>query len=233
MAFFIVFEGGEGSGKTGALKRLSEKLKVQYPDKDIVTINDPGATVFGNKMREFLLNKDVDLAPETEYLVYTATRAQTVYEFSEKFEAENTIILCDRWVFSSLAYQTIRCEALGETTAERMDSVYFDHLDYSGGLMPDMLVFLDVDPKVGIARSKARLNSDNVAEDKFENLDMSFHNQVRDNYLTAIAHYIGDSRGSSVCIDTTDMCIDDVDAAIYKSVIDKYCAHESAVSNGQ
>ena len=166
---FITFEGGEGSGKT----TLIEKLKHTLLEKkyDVLTTREPGGSNVAEKIRSVLLdNKNTEITAHTEALLFAASRAQHLDEVI--IPNLDKVILCDRYIDSSYAYQAFG-RNLGMEFVQSINS-------YALKYLPDLTFYIDLDPKTGIDRvKKNRLH-------KTDRLDMevqTFHQKVREGYL--------------------------------------------------
>ncbi len=167
---FIVFEGVEGSGKSTQARRLVATLGT-----DAVLTKEPGGTVLGRGIREMLLHPGHGhLAPAAEVLLFYADRAQNVAEIVRPALDKGKTVVSDRYVASSLAYQGygrgISLELLRAVTRLA-----------TGGLAPDVNVFLDVPVEVGLARVR-----DRGARDRMESERFAFYERVRAGYKTLI-----------------------------------------------
>ena len=182
-SLFIVFEGGEGAGKTTAMAAVA----VQLGDKALVT-REPGGTPEGLALRALLLAGDApDWDPTAELLLMVAARVQHVTRVIKPALAAGRVVLCDRFVGSTLAYQG---------AGRGLDDGFISELHRCAvGLLPDLTVLLDVDPRLGLLRSGRRLAASGQDEGRFEGLDLAFHDRVRASFLSQAA----DSR--SVIID--------------------------------
>jgi dTMP kinase len=172
-ASFIVFEGGEGSGKSTQLRLLAEALRAR--GAQVVTTQEPGGTAAGAALRVLLLHQPLALSPLAEALLFCAARAQHVLEVIRPALATGKIVLSDRYELSTLVYQGY-AGGLWVALAERLNEVA------TGGLHPDLTVILDLDPEVGLARSSQ-------PKDRIETRPLDFHRRVREGYLAwARAH---------------------------------------------
>ncbi len=168
--FFIVIEGGEGAGKSTQLRMLAEWLG-ERGHSDVVVTAEPGGTPAGRRLRELLLDPATGaLAPQTEALLYAADRAQHVAEVVRPALDRGAVVVSDRYVDSSLAYQ-----GAGRTLPA--DDV--DRLSRwaTGALVPDLTILLDVDPVVGLRRVGDH-------PDRIEAESVEFHRRVREGFLT-------------------------------------------------
>lgn len=168
---FITLEGPDGSGKTSQMEPLANYLKDQ--GFDVVTTREPGGTPISTQVREILLNRMENTAmhPRTEILLFCAARAQHVEEFIRPQLAEGKIVICDRYADSTLAYQGYG-HGLDIQVLEQL-------LDFTtGGLYPDLTVFLDVKAEVGLSRRQK-------GGDEWNRLDayaVNFHCRVQAGY---------------------------------------------------
>lgn len=163
---FITFEGPDGAGKTTQFNRLSQYLKQQGFDP-IVT-REPGGTPIGEKIRELLLdteNKEMD--PAAEMLLYAASRAQHVSQVIKPALEMGKIVLCDRFVDSSAAYQGVG-RGLGIETVEAVN------LPALHGIEPDLTLFFNLSPEEGLKRRFR----DSQKGDRLEQEQMDFHQKV-------------------------------------------------------
>lgn len=163
---FLVFEGSDGSGKSTQIEMLKDYL-IERGQKVVVS-KEPGGTPLGSKIRDLLLDPDHgELCGKAEALLYAADRAQHVEEVIVPALEEGAIVISDRYVDSSVAYQGI-VRGLG---ADHVRSV---NRWGTGGLMPDVVFFLDVDAAQGWGRSGG--------EDRIENQGVDFQRQVQGAY---------------------------------------------------
>ena len=173
---FITFEGAEGSGKTTQIQLLANALRAH--EIDVTTTREPGGTRIGNAIRSLLLDlKHTEISPRTETLLFQAARAQLVDEVILPALAAGTVVLCDRYADSTLAYQGY---GRGQVIAVlRSIGAYATR-----ELTPDLTIYLDIDADAGLARKRA-----GAAEEwnRMENLEVEFHRRVRDGYLTLAA----------------------------------------------
>ncbi len=167
---FITFEGGEASGKTTVIKCLVEALK--SANYDIVQTREPGGIDIAEQIREVILNvKNTKMTKETEALLYAASRMQHLSEKVLPALNKGQIVICDRYLDSSLVYQGY---ARGLGIDNVLKSNHFA-LDY----MPNITFFMDVKPEVALKRLANRANEINRLD--LESLD--FHNKVYEGYL--------------------------------------------------
>jgi dTMP kinase len=165
---FLALEGGEGAGKSTQLRLLQEWLCGQ--GHDVVVTREPGATPAGARIRALLLDPATGrLTPRAEAMLYAADRAQHVSEVIRPALERGAVVLTDRFVDSSLAYQGAGRELAAEEVRRLSQWA-------TGGLRPDLVVLLDVDPVVGLARAGG-------VPDRIESESLEFHRRVRDGFL--------------------------------------------------
>lgn len=170
---FFAFEGGEGAGKSTQIERLARHLESR--GRSVLVTREPGGTLIGGRIREILLDPSSGgLTPPAEALLYAADRAQHVAELIRPALEEGSVVISDRYLDSSLAYQGA-ARGLGE------DQILDLNRWATGGLMPDLVFLLDLDPKQGLSRTGA--------PDRIEQEDLSFHYQVRGAYRDLVARF--------------------------------------------
>ncbi|HZN16789.1 MAG TPA: dTMP kinase [Micromonosporaceae bacterium] len=179
---FVVYEGGEGAGKTTQVQLLADALQAQ--GREVVVTREPGATDVGLRIRRLLLESGgtaggadsgmeaMTLAPRAEALLYAADRAHHVATVVRPALRRGAVVISDRYVDSSLAYQ-----GAGRTLP--VDEVSWLSRWATGGLKPDLVVLLDVEPAVGLARAGSRGHG----ADRLESESLSFHERVRYAFL--------------------------------------------------
>ncbi len=175
MVSFIVLEGGEGAGKSTVAQGIATAL--QAHGHDVLLTREPGGTPEGSALRALLLAAD---APHwdkhAELALIIAARIQHVKRVIEPALGAGKTVLCDRYLGSTLAYQ-------GAGRGIDAALIIEMHKSLVGGLMPDMTILLDIDPRIGLARSKRRLQREKLDEARFEHLDLAFHDAVRASFL--------------------------------------------------
>lgn len=167
---FIVFEGPDGSGKTTIIKKVKEILEKR--DLAISYYREPGGTDISEKIRSIIIDNDNHLMdPKTEALLFASSRAQLVAEKIIPDLREGKIVICDRFVMSSLLYQ-----GLGRNLGiENIKSIN----DFAtSGIKADLTLFFNIDYKTALKRKRA-----NFSPDRLENEDFSFHKRIFDGYL--------------------------------------------------
>jgi len=166
---FIVLDGNEGSGKSTQLKMLRDALTAR--GLDVVAVRDPGSTGIGEQIRAVLLNPDhTEMAMRCEMLMYMAARAQMMAELVFPALSAGKIVLCDRFVSSTLAYQ-LGGDGLTVDEIRKVADVAIS------GRWPDLTILLDMPPEKSMARVQR-------AKDRIEQRPMTYHEQVRRNYLS-------------------------------------------------
>ncbi|KRK99933.1 tmk protein [Secundilactobacillus odoratitofui DSM 19909 = JCM 15043] len=175
---FITFEGPDGAGKTTVLSAIAEQFN-QAQRRDIVVTREPGGNQISESIRRIILDpKNTEMDVRTEALLYAAARRQHIQETIQPALDENKIVLCDRFVDSSVAYQ-----GAGRQIGE--DAVYQMNQFATNGLTPDLTVYVDVPSEVGLARIKAHRD----VVDRLDAETLSFHKRVRAAYQRlAAAH---------------------------------------------
>ncbi len=198
--FFISLEGSDGSGKTTQLQLLKKHFENRM---DVVFTREPGGTRIGEIIRDLILDpQNIDMTPRAEAFLYAASRAQHVDEFIvPNLEAGRTVIT-DRYVDSSIAYQ-----GYGHQLGVLVEKINEKAV---AGLMPDLTIFLNLDPRVGRQRAL-----DNRTPDRLELFKDSFHKRVYDGYLSIIEN----NKNRILVIDASDT-IDNVHKAIVDAIED-------------
>jgi len=169
---FITFEGVEGSGKSTQLNMLHAHLLRM--NLDVVSTHEPGGTRIGEDIRRILLDPaNKDMHAMTETVLYAADRVQHVYEVIRPAMNQGRIVICDRYVDSSLAYQGV---------ARRMGMEGVQNLNewITEDLYPDLTFLLEIPYRVGLKRMQKRSRS----ADRMENQPDSFHEHVQEAYKT-------------------------------------------------
>ena len=166
---FITFEGPDGSGKTTQSKLLYKEFL--GGGKNVIWTREPGGTDFGVNLRKILLEDSrLKLAPEAELFLFAADRAQHITEIIRPALQEGKIVICDRYIDSTTAYQA-GGRGFSVELIERLNR------DSTGGLLPDKTFLIDVPVEVGLQRATRQ------KADKFEQESSDFHQKVRATYL--------------------------------------------------
>ena len=172
---FITLEGVEGSGKSTLAKGLAERLQAR--GRETLLTREPGGTDLGRQIRSMLLRPDSPVNAQAELFLFLADRAQHVHEVILPALSAGTIVLCDRYVDSTLIYQ-----GLGRGFAQAQLRELCDLA--TGALWPDLTFVLDLDIRLGLTRAAARHQMDNTlaTESRFEAESLHFHEAVRQGF---------------------------------------------------
>lgn len=187
---FVTLEGPEGAGKSTQGRLLVEDLR--RAGREVLHVREPGGTPIGEQIRALLLDpRHAEMAARTEMLLFAAARAQLVAEVIRPALDRGMLVVCDRFVDASLAYQGVG-RGLG------VDVVRAVNAAATGGLSPDLTLLLDVDPAAGLARAREASSGDalriprSVARDearweggdRIEREVLAFHERVREGFLS-------------------------------------------------
>lgn len=173
---FITFEGCEGSGKSTQIRLLSEKLTAI--GADFIVTREPGGSDVAEQIRKIILDgKNVAMCDECEALLYAAARIQHLKEIVEPALAAGKLVICDRYVDSSLAYQGA-ARGLGEKYIEDINAVALDCYP------PDLTVFLNISPERAFERKHGADKGD-----RMEQQGINFHRRVYEGYLSLLKKY--------------------------------------------
>jgi dTMP kinase len=171
---FIAFEGGEGAGKSTQVRLLCAWLTAQ--GRSAQATYEPGGTPAGAAVRAIVLDRaHTGLSPRAEVLLYAADRAQHAYAVLRPALEAGEVVVTDRYIDSSLAYQ-------GAGRAIGLDDVAAISHWATQGLRPDLTVLLDLPPETGLARARGR-----AAADRLESESLEFHQRVRDGFRALAA----------------------------------------------
>lgn len=167
---FIVFEGPDGSGKTTILNNVNEILISKGYKTNL--LREPGGTFISEKIRDIIIdNENINMDAKTEALLFAASRAQLVSEKIKPLIDSGEIILCDRFVLSSLTYQGVG-RGLGIEEIKTINDFA------TGGLKADLTVFFNIDYKEALIRKRK-----NFTADRLENEEFDFHKKIFNAYL--------------------------------------------------
>ncbi|AKP02355.1 dTMP kinase [Companilactobacillus pabuli] len=173
---FISFEGPDGAGKTTALEKLLPLLK-ERTDKEVVLSREPGGSIIAEKIRKIILDiHDEEMDPRTEALLYAAARRQHLVDAVLPALDEGKVMLSDRFVDSSIAYQGGGRQIGTKEVTEINDFAIDGHL-------PDLTIYFDVTPDVGLSRIR---KDHEGAMDRLEKEALSFHQRVYDSYMEIV-----------------------------------------------
>ena len=167
----IAFEGVEGAGKSTQLELLRRQLEGR--GREVVVTREPGGTPVGERVRALLLDPEVEIYPRAEALLFAAARAELVERVIRPALERGAVVLCDRYLDSSLAYQG-GARGLGHGPVEEVNRLA------TGGLLPDLVVLLDLDPADGLRRRQGD-------RDRIEAQDLDFHRRVREAFRALAA----------------------------------------------
>ncbi len=168
MSLFIVFEGIDGSGKTTQAELLAEKLtSIQQSN---IIIREPGGTPLGESIRKEL-KSNPNLDPVTQLFLFSACRTELIKDVINPNLEEGHIVICDRYIFSTIAYQG---------HAEGLNIAYIENMiDLStGGLTPDIVIFIDTPVEI------AKKRRENETNDYYDRKDIDYYVRTREGYIT-------------------------------------------------
>ncbi|MEB2282366.1 dTMP kinase [Lysinibacillus xylanilyticus] len=175
---FITFEGPEGAGKTTVIQKIAERLAEE--NIDVLATREPGGIEIAEKIRNIILNPEHTAMDErTEALLYAAARSQHFFEKVRPALEASKMVICDRFIDSSLAYQ-------GFARGIGVDEVLSINEFAIGKMLPDLTILFDLAPEVGLARIHAH------GEREVNRLDvesLAFHKKVREGYLQLVERY--------------------------------------------
>lgn len=175
---FITLEGPEGSGKTTAVEAAVKKLEEM--GYQIVRTREPGGTPIAEQIRNVILDKqNTAMDGRTEALLYAASRRQHLVEKVWPALKEGKIVICDRYLDSSLAYQ-------GGARGLGVENILNINLFATENTWPDLTLLFDIKPELGLARINANANRE---VNRLDLEELSFHNKVRDTFLELAKRY--------------------------------------------
>lgn len=175
---FITIEGTDGAGKTTQINLLTKYLKKR--GYEVILTREPGGTAIGEKIRELLLDcGNSEMLSITEVLLYVASRVQHLNEIILPAVNIGKIVICDRFVDSSIAYQGFGRE-LGIEMIEKINAVAI------GNVNPDITFYLDINPTSGIDRKKREYGH---TLDRMEHEKLDFHKRVSQGYKVLCERY--------------------------------------------
>lgn len=170
---FLTLEGVEGCGKTSQAKLLAEVLRQR--GRTVLVTREPGGSPIGPPLRSVLLSQDYAVAPKTELLLYAAERAEHVERVIRPALARGEWVLCDRYGDATRAYQ-----AWGRGLSR--ESVEALHTFATGGLEPDLTLYLRLPVEEALARARRRDDQTATREGRFEAEALVFHRRVAEGY---------------------------------------------------
>lgn len=168
--WFVVFEGGEGAGKSTLISTIVPRLRTS--GIEVVTVREPGGTAVGEQVRALL---HLDLAPWSEAFAFLAARAQVVQEVIRPALERGATVLCDRFEASTFAYQ-------GYARGLDLEPLRAANDAATGGLHPDFTIWLDLPPEVGLARKHGETEAIRTGRES-----VAFHSRVREGYAALCA----------------------------------------------
>ena len=177
---FITFEGIEGSGKTTQMRETADFLK--NAGYKVIVTREPGDTLIGKKIRSILLDpENKNMSYLCELLLYVADRVQHLHEVVEPGLAADKIVLCDRFIDSTIVYQG-KARGLDTDLIEKIHGTGTGILDR---FKPDLTVLFDLEPETGLKRTFKALKNGQREENetRFEQENIKFHEKVRQGYL--------------------------------------------------
>jgi dTMP kinase len=175
LGIFITFEGPEGSGKSTQCRLLAEHL--QSLGRRVLLTREPGGTEISQQVRQILMDlKNKSMYPATEFLLFSAARAQLVREVIRPHLDKGEIVICDRYRDSSLAYQ-------GYGHGLPLDTIRAVNAFATDALTPDLTLLLDIDPERGIQRKQAH----NAEWNRMDDYALAYHQRVRQGFLALAA----------------------------------------------
>ncbi len=173
---FVTFEGIEGSGKSTLARSIAEMLR--QSGTPVFLTREPGGSELGSKIRSLLLNAGESVNPAAELFLFLADRAQHVSTVIKPALAAGSVVLCDRFSDSTVAYQGF---------GRGMDIGLLNSLNdaATGGLVPDLTILADLPPEIGLERARKRNSALGIdmSEGRFEAEELSFHARIRDGFL--------------------------------------------------
>lgn len=173
---FIALEGPDGSGKSTVVNSIKKYLEEK--NIDFIFTREPGGTSIGEDIRDLILDNDnIDMKAETEALLYAASRAQHVHEKIRPALEEGKVVICERFLLSSLAYQGIG-RNLGIEKVKMINDFGID------GTYPDLTLFFHIDPETALLRK-----TENIQGDRLELEGNLFHERVYKGYMDLIQKY--------------------------------------------
>ncbi|MFA5257948.1 MAG: dTMP kinase [Opitutales bacterium] len=171
--FLITFEGSEGAGKSTQVERIAQRFEAH--NYEVMVTREPGGTPIGEEIRRLLMTAACGQAmkPETELLLFAASRAQLVREVIRPAVEAGKVVLCDRFLDSTTVYQGV-----GRRIAS--EPVSMINTFAVGDLMPDVTVVIDLPAEIGLERTRHRARE---MPDRMEQENIEFYRKVREGYL--------------------------------------------------
>ncbi|MEB7463503.1 dTMP kinase [Staphylococcus succinus] len=198
MSAFITFEGPEGSGKTTVIQQVAQKLESKY---NVVMTREPGGVKTGEQIRELLLEGD-GMDERTEALLFAASRREHLVGKVIPSLNEGKIVLCDRYIDSSLAYQGY-ARGIGLAEVKSINEFAID------GLYPDITIYLDVSVDIG----RKRILKNQRVQNRLDQESVNFHEKVVEGYKKIIHN-----ESERFIVIDADRSIEEVVSAAYESI---------------
>ncbi len=172
---FITFEGVEGSGKSTLIQGLAAHF--ENLGHKVLCTREPGGSALGKTLRALLLDTRTEICSQAELFLFLADRAQHVQQVIRPALAQGYLVLCDRFIHSTIAYQG-GARGLDVQSLQVLNAMAID------GLMPQKVLFLDLPVEMGLARAQARnaVANSSESEGKFDAQHLDFHKKVQDSY---------------------------------------------------
>ena len=199
--YFITFEGADGCGKTTQLELLAQYLKEK--NKEVIITREPGAKGLGEKIREILLNYEGEVSDRCESFLFLADRAQHIDMIVNPAVKAGKIVLCDRHIDSSVAYQGY---------GRGLDVEQIDRLNMlaTNGKRPDLTIVFDID----VETSMKRVGKE---KDRMESAGVEFFNRVREGYLE-----LAKQEPERICVLDATKSIDEIHKEVVK-IVEEHC----------
>jgi dTMP kinase len=207
-SYLISFEGIEGSGKSTQIKNLCQYF--ESLGKSVYQFREPGGTKFGEKLRSAILESEIKIDPIAEAHLFASARAQLLtQEIMPKLKEKNTVVILDRYIDSSIAYQA-SARGLG------LNTILNIHRDSPLNIMPNCTIYLRIDLETSLARQSARGNE----KDYFEKENQNFYQKLIDGYDMAAQTF-----KERILIIDGSQSVSDVEKDIIKSINNKLGIH--------
>jgi dTMP kinase len=179
LSLFVTFEGPEGSGKTTQMELLRAYLEEK--GYSVFATREPGGTSIGDQIRAILLDpRNTEMLPASEALLFSTARAQIVHQVIRPHLEQGDIVLCDRYADSTLAYQ-------GYGRGLDLEMLHAITAFATGGLKPDLTIYLDIDVEEGLRRKLAAHTTGKTEWNRLDRQEIGFHRRVREGYLQMAA----------------------------------------------
>ncbi len=204
---FITFEGGEGAGKTTQIRLLKEALEAR--GKEVLLTREPGGSEGGEMIRPLLVSGHATWDALTEVLLFSAARRDHLIHKIWPALEQGKIILCDRFSDSTMAYQ-----GYGRGDDKQLQKKLTQLYEMiAGNFEPDLTFVLDIDPNIGLKRS---CNRSGNTERRFEDMDIAFHQNLRQAFLK-----IAKEKPERYYVVSAEQSVENIHQEIMK-VVDQY-----------